>query len=75
MPLFFLESDYTDDTDILGLECCREEELPESEKVLKLIRDVRCGKLDFIALLRWFSPNNLEKLMHSCYGEQQGGCE
>ena len=42
--------DYTDDTDILSLEYCLEEELPASQKILKQISDVRRGKMDFYKL-------------------------
>ena len=43
--------DYIEDIDILGLSYCTEEELPENEQKLKLIRDVRQGKIDFYRLL------------------------
>lgn len=43
--------DYTDDTDILGVSYCSEEELPEKEKSLKLISKVRKGEMDFFEVL------------------------
>lgn len=43
--------DYTDDTDILSLEYCLEEELSASQKILKQISDVRRGKMDFYRIL------------------------
>ena len=42
---------YTDDTDILELSFCMEEELPEKDKKLKFISDVRKGKMDFFDML------------------------
>lgn len=41
----------TDDSEILEMSDCTEKELPQEEQVLKLIRDVRKGKLDFFNLL------------------------
>lgn len=46
--------DYIKDVDILALSYCAEQELPESEQKLKLIRDVRQGKMDFYQLLYFF---------------------
>ncbi len=42
---------YTDDTDILKVSYCSEEELPEREKCLKMISKVRKGEMDFYGLL------------------------
>lgn len=50
---------YTDDTEILELSLCTEG-LPEKEKVLKTISDVRKGKLDFFNLL--YRYNDIENL-------------
>ena len=50
---------YTDDTEILELSLCTEG-LPEKEKVLKTISDVRKGKLDFFNLLHRY--NDIENL-------------
>ena len=38
---------FTDDTCILDLEYCSDEELPEKENVLKGLSDIRYGKVDF----------------------------
>lgn len=43
--------DCTDDTEILCLEYCKDEELPRNQNVLKLLRDVRKGKKDLLSLL------------------------
>lgn len=43
--------DCTDDTEILCLEYCTDEELPRNQNVLKLLRDVRKGKKDLLSLL------------------------
>ena len=43
--------DCTDDTEILCLEYCKDEELPRNQNVLKLLRDVRKGKKDILSLL------------------------
>lgn len=43
--------DYIEDVEILDLSYCAEEELPESKQKLKLIQDVRQGKIDFYPLL------------------------
>lgn len=55
--------DYTDDSDILGLSYCSDEELPESQKVLKAIRDVRKGKMDFYTMLCYYGPDELKRVI------------
>ena len=55
--------DYTDDTDILEMEFCTEEELPEDQKVLKVIRDIRKGDMDFYTLLYSYGQNELDRLI------------
>lgn len=59
--------DYTDGDpywdDVLGFSFCRDEELPESEQVLKLIRAVRKGDMDFYTLLHKFGRNELEDML------------
>ncbi len=59
--------DYTDNCPyydwILGFSRCRDEELPESEQTLKLIRAVRKGKMDFYVLLHMFGRNRLDELL------------
>lgn len=57
------EFDFTDDTDILGLSYCPDEELPESQKVLKAIRDVRKGNMDFYTMLCHYGPDELEGII------------
>lgn len=57
--------DYTDgDGDcVLGYSFCSYEELPEDEKMLKLISDVRKGELDFYDLLHKFGRDELDQLL------------
>ena len=56
--------DYTDGGDcVLNYYRCSYEELPEKEKMLKLISDVRKGKLDFYTLLHKFCRNELDQLL------------
>lgn len=52
--------DYTDDTDILRVSYCSEEELPEKEKNLKLISKVRKGEMDFFGVLCMVQENKLD---------------
>lgn len=60
-----MDFDYVDggDHDILRYTYCTEEELPEDQQVLKLIRDVRKGDLDFYQLLCSFEKKGLERLL------------
>lgn len=59
--------DYTDGDpywdDVLGFSYCSDEELPESEQVLKLIRAVQKGDMDFYFLLHKFGRNELEGML------------
>jgi len=59
--------DYTDDCPyydwILGFSRCPDEELPESEQTLKLIRAVRKGEMDFYTLLHMFGRGRLDELL------------
>ena len=59
--------DYTDDIPyydwVLGFSYCTDEELPKDEQVLKLIRAVRKGEMDFYTLLHKFGRNELEDLL------------
>lgn len=48
---FVHKFDYTDGTPVLDLYLCKEDELPETEKMLKEIREVRLGELDWMVLL------------------------
>lgn len=50
--------------DILRASVCPDEELPEEEQVLKLIRAVRRGEMDFYLLLRKFGRGELRELFH-----------
>ena len=54
--------DYTDTTYILNVSKCPDKELPEKEYVLKLIRAVRKGKVDFYGLLHTFSRDCMKDL-------------
>lgn len=55
--------DYTDDTWILSLTYCKDDELPKEQDALRLIREVRKGKMDFYNILHWYSRENLEGLI------------
>ena len=57
--------DYTDDTWILNLTYCKEDELPKEQDALRLIRDVRKGKMDFYNILHWYSRDNLDGLIQT----------
>lgn len=59
------EFDYTDGTGdcVLQYTLCPDEELPEKEQVLKLIRAVRKGKLDFYTLLHKYSRKELDQVL------------
>ena len=49
---------YTDDTSILKMEYCTDEELPENESVLKALSEVRKGEMDFFVLLEGYEKLN-----------------
>jgi len=59
--------DYTDGDPywdhVLGFSFCPDEELPEDEQVLKLIRAVRKGEMDFYTLLHKFGRNELDEMV------------
>lgn len=55
--------DYTDDTWILGLTYCTDDELPKGQDALRLIREVRKGKMDFYEILHWYSRDDLDGLI------------
>jgi uncharacterized protein YutE (UPF0331/DUF86 family) len=55
--------DYTDDTWILSLTYCTDDELPKGQDALRLIREVRKGKMDFYHILHWYSRDNLNGLI------------
>lgn len=59
--------DYTDGDPywdgVLGFSFCPDEELPEGEQVLKLIRAVRKGEMDFYTLLHKFGRGELEQML------------
>lgn len=57
------EFDFTDDTDILDLEYCPDEELPEGQKILECIRDARTGKIDFFTLLYYYGKGKVGELL------------
>ena len=54
---------YTDDTNSLHLSLCGEEELPDGQEVLKTIRGIRRGEMDFISFL---SMSGIEIRNPSC---------
>lgn len=53
--------DFTDDTTVLSLSYCTDEELPKDQKMLKVLRAVRKGELDFYSILYQSSINQLEE--------------
>lgn len=57
--------DYTDGSGdcVLGYSFCPYEELPEKERMLKLISDVRKGEMDFYLLLHKFGRKELDELL------------
>ena len=55
--------DFTDGTFILDIEYAEEEELPEDQKVLKLISAVRKGKQDFYRVLHGYGRKQLKTLL------------
>lgn len=59
------EFNYTDGEGdgILGYSFCPEEELPQDQQVLKLISDVRKGKLSFYSLLHKYGRKELDDLL------------
>lgn len=48
---------------MLGFSFCTDEELPENEQVLKLIRAVRKGEMDFYTLLHKFGRGELKQML------------
>lgn len=81
--------DYTDNCPyydwVLGFSRCPDEELPEDEYVLKLIRAVRKGDMDFYTLLhkfgrgelktmmKWFKKSSVDNKLHAT-GDNRSGC-
>lgn len=59
------EFDYTDGTEdcILNYSLCPDEELPADVQVLKLIRAVRQGKLDWYVLLHKYGRKELDQVL------------
>ncbi len=57
--------DFTDGTGdgILNYISCSEEQLPENQKVLELISDVRKGEMDFYTLLHKYGRKELDELL------------
>ncbi len=59
--------DYTDGDPhwdgVLGFSFCPDEELPKSEQVLKLVRAVRKGEMDFYTLLHKFGRGELKQML------------
>lgn len=57
---------HTDDTSILKMEYCTDEELPENESVLKVLSEVRKGEIDFFVLLESYEKLNELFGPHAC---------
>ena len=55
----------TDDTNILEIEYCSDEELPEDEKILKGISEIRKGKMDFFVMLEQYK--DLERFYNTFF--------
>lgn len=59
-----IETGVVDQRDVLGFSYCADEELPENEQVLKLIRAVRKGKLDLYTLLHKFGRGEMKQMLN-----------
>lgn len=55
--------DYTDNTPILGMTLCKEEELPEEEAPLKLLSQVYTGEMDICSLLMYYGRKEMGKAL------------
>lgn len=42
---------------------CKDDELPKGQDALRLIREVRKGKMDFYDILHWYSRENMDGLI------------
>ena len=59
----------TDETPVLELSKCRDDELPEEQRTLKVISAVRKGNLDFYTVLNQMSFHKLDDLVKWFYEE------
>ena len=59
----------TDDTPILELAKCKDDELPEDQRILKVISAVRKGELDFYTKLNRMSYHGLDDMVKWSYRE------
>lgn len=59
----------TDETPVLELSKCRDDELPEEQRTLKVISAVRKGNLDFYTVLNQMSFHKLDDLVKWFYKE------
>lgn len=59
----------TDDTLVLELSKCKDDELPEDQRILKVISAVRKGELDFYTVLNQMSFHKLDDLVKWFYKE------
>lgn len=59
----------TDDTLVLELSKCKDDELPEDQRILKVISAVRKGELDFYTVLNRMSFHKLDDLVKWFYKE------
>ena len=59
----------TDETPVLELSKCRDDELPEEQRTLKVISAVRKGNLDFYTVLNQMSFHKLDDLVKCFYKE------
>ena len=55
--------DYTDNTPILGMTLCKEEELPEEEAPLKLLSQVYTGEMDICSMLMYYGRKEMGKAL------------
>lgn len=53
----------TDDTPVLELSKCRDDELPEDQRILKVISAVRKGELDFYTVLNQMRFHGLDDMV------------
>ena len=57
----------SDDTPVLELSKCTDDELPEDQRILKVISAVRKGELDFYTVLNQMSFHRLDDMVKWFY--------
>lgn len=54
--------DYTDDTPVLGMTLCKEEELPKREAPLRLLSQVYTGDMDICSMLMYYGRKEMNRV-------------